>query len=224
MSHWLRSSIGKKVLMAASGLVLVGFVIAHLLGNLLIFAGPEALNEYAHHLRELGPILWLVRGVLVSAAVVHIITSIQVAHDNRAARPQPYRLHRSRETTLAARTMILSGLLVLAYLIYHLLHFTFRVTNPNISHAIDRLGHPNVYTMVVRSFQLPAISLAYIVAMTLLWLHLLHGIGSAFQSLGLNNERTLAVVKLGGRLMAAAIYLGYVSIPLAVLFGIITLP
>ena len=221
MTKWLRSSIGKKACMAVSGLLLLGFVIAHLLGNLLIFYGPDALNGYAHHLREWGPYLWLARGVLLLAVVVHIVTSIHVTLENRAARPQPYRVQRSRETTLAARTMMLSGLLVLAYLIYHLLHFTFRLTNPAVSQAIDPLGHPDVYAMVVRSFQVPAISLAYIVAMALLWFHVMHGIGSAFQTLGLNNARTLRAVSLGGRLLAAAIFLGYVSIPLAVLFGVI---
>ena len=223
MMAWCRSSIGKKILMAASGLLLLGFVITHLLGNLLIFAGPDALNDYAHHLRELGPLLWLARIFLLIAVAVHVVTSIQVTRENRAARPQPYRLTRSRETTLAARTMMLSGLLVLAYVIYHLLHFTFRVTNPNLSHAIDRFGHPNVYAMVVRSFQIPAVSLAYILGMTAVWFHLIHGIGSAFQTLGLNNKRTLAALQVGGRVLASLLYLGYVSIPLAVLFGVVTL-
>ncbi|MBI4597533.1 MAG: succinate dehydrogenase cytochrome b subunit [Candidatus Omnitrophica bacterium] len=220
---WYASSIGKKVLMAVSGLLLLGFVIAHLLGNLLIFAGPQALNDYARHLRELGPILWLARFFLIVTAIVHIYASIQVTRENRAARPHGYRRPRMRETSLAARTMMFSGLLVIVYLIYHLLHFTFRVTHPDISHGIDALGHPNVYAMVVRSFQLPAVSVAYLIGMTAVWMHLMHGIGSAFQTLGLTNERTLAALRLGGRLLAGVLYLGYVSIPLAVLFGVVSL-
>lgn len=207
--------------MAGSGLLLVGFVVGHVLGNLLAFAGRDALNDYAHHLRELGPLLWLVRAALLAAAVVHVVTSIHLSRENRAARPQRYKAQQFREATPASRSMLLSGLLLLAYIVYHLLHFTFRLTNPGISHAIDRFGHPDVYGMVVRSFQATAISLSYILAMALLWFHLMHGIGSAFQTLGLNNERTLRAVSLGGRVLAAAIFLGYASIPLAVLFRII---
>ena len=217
----LSCSIGKKVVMAASGLMLFGFVIAHLLGNLMIFSGPDALNGYAHHVRDFGPWLWLARGALLLALIAHVATSIQLSRENRAARPQPYRMSRYGETTLAARTMLLSGGLLLAYLMYHLLHFTFRVTNPELSHAIDRFGHAQVYAMVVRSFQIPAISFTYLLAMTLLWLHLMHGLGSAAQTLGLNNERTLRAVSLAGRAIALGIFAGYCSIPIGVLFGII---
>ena len=207
--------------MAVSGLVLVGFVIAHLLGNLLIYLGPEAINAYAKHLRDLGPLLWVARGVLLLAVIVHAETSVRLAIENRRARPQPYEAARHRETTLAARTMMASGLLLVAYLVYHLLHFTFRVTNPAISHATDALGRHDVYAMMVRSFQQPAISLAYILGMTVLCLHLGHGIGSVFQTLGLTNERTIPFATRAGRLLAFAIYLGYISIPLAVLLGLV---
>ena len=210
--------------MAVSGLVLVGFVIAHLLGNCLIYLGPEAINSYAQHLRDLGPLLWVARGVLLAAVVMHAATSVHLAIENRRARPQPYQVVRRRETTLAARTMMASGLLLIAYLVYHLLHFTFGATNPKISHVTDALGRHDVYTMMVLSFQQPAISLAYVLGMTVLCLHLGHGIGSVFQTLGLTTERTLPRITQIGRLVAIAIYLGYISIPFAVLLGLVAVP
>ena len=221
---WLKSSIGKKALMAVSGLLLVGFVIAHLLGNLLIYLGPEAINAYAQHLRDLGPLLWVARGALLAAVVMHAATSVHLAVENRRARPQPYQLVRRRETTLAARTMMASGLLLVAYLAYHLLHFTFGATNPTLSRVTDALGRHDVYAMMVLSFQQPAISLAYLLGMTALCLHLGHGIGSVFQTLGLTTERTLPRITRVGRLVALALYLGYISIPCAVLLGIVTMP
>jgi succinate dehydrogenase / fumarate reductase cytochrome b subunit len=218
---WLRSSIGKKALMAASGLMLIGFVVMHLLGNLLIFQGPDALNAYAKKLRDLGPILWVARGGLILAVIAHIVTSIQLSIENRRARPVRYAQQRSAETTLAARTMMLSGGLLLAYLVYHLLHFTFRVTNPGISHATDALGRHDVYAMVVQSFAHPAIVLVYLAGVAAACAHVSHGIASAFQTLGLNNERTLSVLTLLSRLFAALLFLGYASIPLAVSLGFI---
>lgn len=220
---WIRSSIGKKVLMAASGFVLLGFVVMHLLGNLLIYQGPEALNAYAHKLRELGPVLWAARAFLLAVLVVHVWTSIALTRENWKARPQRYAVQRTRETTLAARSMLISGVMVTAYLVYHLLHFTFRVTNPDISHAMDRFGHTDVYAMAVLSFQQPAITLAYIVGMAAVCLHLSHGIGSACQSLGLNDERTIPAVAFIGRLIAVVLFIGYTAIPLSVLAGLVTI-
>jgi len=218
---WLRSSIGKKALMAVSGLVLVGFIISHLLGNLLIFGGSEALNAYGAKLRHLGWGLWAARIFLIVMVAVHITTSVQLAVENRRARPQRYRMQRYAETTPAARAMLISGGLVLAYLVYHLLHFTFRVTNPEISHGVDALGRHDIYTMVVRSFQQAPIALAYIAGMAFVCLHLSHGVGSAFQTLGLTTERTIPVLSWISRLFALVVFLGYCSIPVAVWLGIV---
>lgn len=217
--NWLRSSIGKKVVMAASGLALVGFVIMHLLGNLLVFRGSDALDDYAEKLRHLGPLLWGARAFLLAAALLHIKTSMELAVENRRARPQGYRMKRDAETTPAARTMLVSGLLVLAYLVYHLLHFTFRVTNPDVSHVVDSQGRQSVYAMVVLSFRKPPIAFAYLAGMTLVCLHLSHGVASAFQTLGLTNERAITLLSWGSRLFAFVIFFGYVSIPCAVFFG-----
>jgi len=223
-SDWYTSSIGKKALMALSGLILLGFVIMHLLGNLLIFLGPNALNAYAVKLRHFGPWLWVARSLLLAAVVIHSITSIQLARENRAARPVRYRVYRPAVSGYAARTMMLSGVLVLAYIIYHLLHFTFRVTNPEISHGVDALGRRDVYSMVVLSFQQPLIFAIYVLGVGLLCLHLSHGIGSTCQSLGINRERTIARANQLGQAIALLLFLGYVSIPLAVLMGRVTIP
>jgi succinate dehydrogenase / fumarate reductase cytochrome b subunit len=216
---WVTSSIGKKVLMALTGGGLLGFVIAHLAGNLLIFAGPSALNAYALKLEHVGWGLWVARTGLFAALVVHILTSVRLSIENGRARSQPYARTETARTTLAARTMLMSGILLLAFVIYHLLHFTFRVTHPDISHGIDAMGRRDVYTMVVKSFQHLPISVAYLVGVGAVCMHISHGIGSMFQTLGLNNERTTALVSNAGRAAAALIFLGYSAIPLAALTG-----
>ena len=216
---WLKSSIGKKALMAVSGLMLVGFLISHLLGNLLIFRGPDALNAYAAKLRHYGALLWVARGVLLAAVVVHIITSMKLAVENRRARPQAYQVYGVKETNLARRTMVASGLLVLAYIVYHLLQFTFGVTNPAISHAVDSLGRHDVYAMVVGSFRQIPIVLTYVLGLALVSLHLSHGVASAFQTLGLTNDRTLPLLVVCSRLFALALFIGYSSIPAAIWLG-----
>lgn len=210
--------------MAVSGLLLLGFVIAHLLGNLLIYRGPEAINAYARKLRDLGPLLWAIRLGLLTALIVHVWTSILVSRENKKARPVPYRMTRSLTTSYAARTMLLSGVLVVAYLVYHLLHFTFRVAHPELSGATDALGHVDVYSMMVLSFQNPGISFAYLLGTALLCLHLSHGTASAFQTLGITSERTIPLVTHVSRLLALILFLGYLSIPAAVLLGVLTLP
>lgn len=218
---WFFSSIGKKVLMALSGLALFGFVVAHLAGNLLIFRGSDSLNAYAAKLEHLGPWLWVPRLGLLAALALHIWASALVTLENRRARPQAYARYRPSETTLAARTMMATGLLLLAFLVYHLLHFTFRVTHPAISHGLDALGRRDVYTMVVRSFQQPLLSLAYVLGVGAVCVHLSHGVASTCQTLGLNNERTLTLVSQAGTWTAVAIFLGYSAIPLAILLGMI---
>ncbi|MSR76625.1 MAG: succinate dehydrogenase cytochrome b subunit [Candidatus Omnitrophica bacterium] len=217
----LSSSIGRKVVMAVSGLALFGFVIIHMLGNLLIFAGPAALNGYAEKLESLGEILWVARIGLMVMVVLHIWSGLCLARENRQARPLGYLGKKNTRTTFAATTMAISGLLVLAYIIFHLLHFTFRVTHPQISHLLDADGRRDVYTLVVLSFHELPIALAYFVSMILLSLHLSHGFSSALQTLGIANESSLHGYEKMGRLIAAVIFLGYSSIPTACWLGII---
>lgn len=207
--------------MAVTGLLLMLFVIGHLLGNLCIFGGPDLLNSYAYHLASLGPLLWLIRMVLLVIVGLHILTAIQVTLENRRARPVPYRRVNPAVTTYAARTMALSGFIVLFYIIYHLLHFTFKVTHPEISHGLDPHGHKDVYRMVVLSFQDSRISLFYIFSTVLLCMHLSHGFKSLFQSLGLNSEKLNAKLTRLSTTIAVLIFIGYSSIPLTVLLGLI---
>ncbi len=219
-----RSSIEKKAVMAVTGLLLTGFVIAHLLGNLLIFLGPEALNAYAKKLKDALPLLWAARTALLGCLIVHVVTSIAVTRENRAARPIGYAVKRHAEATWAGRTMMLSGIALSAFLIFHLLHFTFRITHPSISHLVDAAGRHNVYAMVVLSFQQPVLCAAYVLAMALICLHLSHGMGSWLQSLGLATERTIPLVARASRLLALTIFVGYSAIPLAVLIGYVHVP
>lgn len=219
-----RSSVGKKAVMAVTGLLLLGFVIGHLAGNLLIFAGPDAFNAYAYKLKSLGPLLWVARISLLVIVLAHIVSSVMLTLENREARPVGYFRTTHVESTYASRTMMISGILIFAYIVYHLLHFTVRITNPDISYLITDSGHHDVYSMVVLSFSQWPISGVYLIAMFLLCSHLSHGISSAFQSLGLNDERTIPVSKWIGLVIAAAIFIGYVSIPLAVLLDYVTVP
>ncbi|MDP3919231.1 MAG: succinate dehydrogenase cytochrome b subunit [Candidatus Omnitrophota bacterium] len=219
-----KSSVGKKLLMAATGLMLFGFVVGHLLGNLQIFLGAKVLNEYAVHLLELGPLLWLMRGGLLTALILHIGLAVNLALENRKARPTGYSFRASVQTTYAARTMMVSGVIILAYVVYHLLHFTFRVTNPEISSLHDAAGHHDVYAMVVLSFKDPVISGVYILAQLLLASHLSHGFGSMFQSLGWICEGNEYCMKKVSLAIGALIGLGYISIPAAVLLNMLTVP
>lgn len=221
---FLKSSITKKALMAASGFMLVGFIVAHLAGNLTIFFGQGALNAYAAKLHHLGGLLWVARFILLGAVGLHIATAILLTQENRRARPVPYRGKGSSETTYAARTMAVSGIIVLSYIVYHLMHFTFRVTHPETYHLKDALGRDDVFSMVVLSFQNLPTSAVYIISIFLLCAHLSHGFSSMFQSLGLNDAKRIPLLKKAGLAFAALIFIGYASIPFAVLTGLIKAP
>jgi succinate dehydrogenase / fumarate reductase cytochrome b subunit len=218
------SSVGKKVLMAVTGLVLFGFVVGHLAGNLLIFAGPGALNAYGKKLLDLGPLLWAARLFLLANLVAHVGLAVALVRENRRARPVAYKSRSWRESSYAARTMMLSGVIVFAFIVYHLLHFTFRVTHPELAHLTDAAGRHDIYSMVVLSFRRPLLAGAYIAAMFLLALHLSHGLASLMQSLGLNRDGTKDCFKKAGALAAALVFLGYSAIPAAVLAGVVKLP
>ncbi len=215
-----RSSVGRKIIVAVTGLILILFVIGHLLGNLQIFLGPEWINGYAEHLRELGPLLWLVRAIMLVVVIVHIYYTIRLAIENRRARPARYKRKDTVKATLASRSMVLSGLILLAFIIYHILHFTIRATDPRFNTLpLDPLNHYDVYSMMIFGFQSPLVSGFYVLSMFLLALHLSHGASSFFQSLGLNNQKLTARLALGGRVFAWLLFLGYSSIPAAVLLG-----
>ncbi|MDO3376916.1 succinate dehydrogenase cytochrome b subunit [Geoalkalibacter halelectricus] len=217
------SSVGKKIAMAATGLILVLFVIVHLIGNTSIFAGPDGINAYAAALHSMGPIVWLFRLVMLAVFLLHIWLGLKLTLENKLARPVGYAQKQNIRTSYAAQIMIYSGLVLLLFTIYHLLHFTVRVTNPEISHFVDAAGRLDVYAMVVLSFQKFFITLTYVIAMVFLLLHLSHGIGSMFQSSGLNNARTLPTIQAAGKWIAIVLLVGYIAIPISIFVGIVKL-
>ncbi|MBC7793225.1 MAG: succinate dehydrogenase cytochrome b subunit, partial [Clostridia bacterium] len=188
-----------------------------------VFLGPEALNHYAAFLKSLGGLLWLARGILLVAVFAHIGSGIRLAYLNTKARPERYRVQKSMHTNLFAKTMALSGLTLLAFIVYHLLHFTFGVTNAETYGLEDSLGRHDVYAMVVGSFANPAISGVYVVSMALLGMHLSHGCSSFFQSLGLNHPKYNGLIQKVGPTLGILIFIGNAAMPVAVLLGLVTL-
>jgi succinate dehydrogenase / fumarate reductase cytochrome b subunit len=222
ISAFLHSSVGRKIIVALTGVILILFVVGHLLGNLQIFLGPEWINSYSQHLRDLGPLLWLIRIVLLATVILHIYFTILLAIENRRARPQRYRDRDYVKASWASRHMAVSGLVVLAFIVFHLLHFTARKFNPQFPLLqLDPLNRYDVYSMMVYGFQNIYVSIFYIVGLFLLTLHLTHGSSSFFQSLGLNNKKLTPRLALGGRIFAWLLFLGYTSIPVAVLLDFI---
>jgi len=220
VAGFYRSSVGKKIIVAVSGIILILFVIGHLLGNLQIFIGPDWINGYSEHLRDLGPLLWLIRIFLLATVITHIYVTIQLAIENRRARPQAYIDKHYVKATFASRHMVMSGLIVLAFIVYHLAHFTVRVTDHRFGLLkADPLGHYDVYSMMVYGFQNCYVSGFYVLGLFLLALHLSHGSSSFFQSLGLNDKKLTPRLALAGRIFAWLIFIGYTSIPIAILLG-----
>lgn len=229
MSAWIRlvrSTLGQKYLMAGSGLVLVTFVCGHLLGNLQFFLPPRVINRYAHFLQSNLELLWGVRLVLLALVMVHIWTALRLWALNRAARPEPYASPAPPYgSTLASRTMLLSGLMVAAFVVYHLLHYTVKVESLNGTpvpfHQLREpgTGHPDVFAMMVAGFRVWPVSLFYAVGIVLLCLHVSHGVAAMFQSLGLRNPVYAPGIQRLARGLAAVLLVGYLSIPAAVLLG-----
>ena len=214
--------VGKKVVMAVTGIVLVGFVIAHMLGNLKIFLGAQAIDTYAAFLRTMGEplfpysvLLWVVRIVLLTCVALHITAAVQLTRMSRAARPHGYDTKESIATTYAARTMRWSAVIVVLFIVYHLLHLTGGVVGWEPGQFRDL----SVYHNVVAGFSVWYVSLFYIVAMACLCLHLDHGIWSLLQTLGWNNARTTSKLKTLSRVVALAVFVGFISVPVAVLAG-----
>lgn len=210
------------MVVAITGVILILFVIGHLLGNLQIFLGPDWINGYSQHLRDLGPLLWLIRIFLLVTVIVHIYVTIRLAIDNRRARPEPYIDKEYVKATFASRHMVMSGLIVLAFIVYHLAHFTFRKTDARFPLLkLDPLNRYDVYSMMVYGFQNYFVSGFYILGLFLLALHLSHGSSSFFQSLGMNDKKLTPRLAFGGRVFAWLLFVGYISIPIAVLLGLV---
>jgi len=216
------SVIGKKVVMAVTGAVLILFVIAHMIGNLKIFSGPEEINAYSRFLREVGwpelaygQLLWIVRGVLFICAILHVTAATQLTLINRQARPVGYELRKNVETTWGAVTMRWGGVLLAVFIVFHLFHFTGGM----VGFQPGQFEHLMVYQNVVAGFSNVPIALFYIIAMGALCLHLDHGIWSMLQTLGwvnLDNTKSLRTVS---RILALIIFAGFISVPISVLAG-----
>jgi len=213
------SSLGKKFLMAITGAGLFLFVIGHLLGNLQIFLGPEAINRYGHFLQTTPEILWPARIGLLAFAGIHIWTSISLTLENRAARATRYEVKEVVDATLASRTMIWSGLIIFAFVAFHLAHYTLMVVHPEFRDLRDANGWHDIYRMMIIGFSNYWVSSFYVLGIGLLCIHLSHGASAMFQSLGLNNAAYEAVIDRLATVAAVVIFLGYISIPLAVLAG-----
>ena len=220
LSRAYRSSLGKKYVMAITGFLLFLFVIVHMLGNLQVYIGRDAMNAYAALLKSKPGLLWTARVGLFIIAVLHIVSALQLAAENRDARPQPY-AEGKPIASLASRTILVSGLIIFAFIVYHLMHFTLGVTNPDFMDLHDALGHHDVYGMVVEAFRNPLVSVFYIMSMGLLCLHLSHGVSSLFQSLGIRRRSTVAAFNRFAQISAIVIFVGNCSIPVSILAGVV---
>jgi len=205
--------------MAVTGLVLLGFVVGHMLGNLQIFIGQDQLNAYAAALQGTPALLWTARLGLLIVVGLHIWAAVVLTIDNRRARPEGYRKPGTIQATYASRTMRWSGIIVFAFIVYHILHFTAQVTDTSYRELVDEAGRHDVYGMVIAGFSNIWVSGFYIVSMLLLAMHLSHGISSMLQTVGLRNSGTRQMIGSISWLFAAIIFVGNISIPLAVLFG-----
>lgn len=211
-------SIGRKAVMAVTGMLMILFVVGHLLGNLSIFAGPDGINAYAVKLRELGPLLWAFRVVMVVAVVLHVILSIQITVENSAAKPTKYAVKKSLRATFASKNMIWTGVILGIFILVHLLQFTFHVT-PDVVVGEDSASRFDVYTMVLTSLSKPLITAGYVLALVCLFLHLSHGIQSTFQTMGWSNAKLLPEYGRWGKVVSGLFLIGYGSIPVLVLIG-----
>jgi succinate dehydrogenase / fumarate reductase cytochrome b subunit len=212
--NFFSTTVGKKAIMAISGVVLFGFVLVHLIGNLQIFLGPDVFNAYARSLRHLPALVWTTRVILLIMVTLHIWVSLQLAVRKSEARPISYSKHVSAGSMYASRTMYMSGPIIAAFVVYHLMQFTFGVGGTPFEHF-------DAYGNVINGFRVPIVSGFYVVAVALLCVHLRHGLWSIFQTLGFHHPRYMQRVKTAADLLALAIFLGFVSIPIAVVFRII---
>jgi succinate dehydrogenase / fumarate reductase cytochrome b subunit len=214
VSRFWHSSVGKKAVMAVTGLVMIGFLIIHVLGNLQVFSGPLKINEYSAALRRLGPLLWIARGGLIVALVLHVIAAYQLTRRMQTARPVGYAVQDPQVSTVAARTIRWGGVLLLVFVVLHLLHFTFGTLHP----AFD---HKDVYGNLVAGFQIWWVALLYVAAMVGLGLHLYHGTWSSIRTLGLTRPSGDPFKRRVAAVLAWALYLGFSIVPIAVLAGIV---
>ncbi len=221
MKELIKSSVGRKMIVAVSGQFMVLFVIVHVLGNSTVYFG--GLNAYAEKLHSLSLLVWKTRILMSIILVVHIFFSIHMTVENWRSKPGSYAVTKNLRSTFSSRNMIWTGAVIGTFLVFHLLHFTFQVINPAFAASanMDALGRPDVTLMVVSGFQHYLASFIYIASMVALLLHLFHGIQSSFQSLGINNERAMPFITKTGSVAAIILFLGYIAIPVVILIGLL---
>ena len=224
LNHIFNSSLGKKYIMAVTGFVLFLFVIGHLVGNLQIFLGPEAINRYGHFLQTNPELIWPARLFLLLMVGLHIWSAVKLSRENRAARPVAYAEYQPVGSSYASRTMLMSGLIVLVFVIYHLLHFTVQMQYVNLTGRsflgfVDPEKRHDIFKMMVVGFNNVWVSGFYVLGMALLCLHLSHGASSMFQSMGWKNQAYGPLLDRLAYWVAGLIFLGYCSIPVAILLG-----
>lgn len=211
-----RSSIGKKIVMAATGIIMIGFLISHMLGNLLVFGGARKINAYSAFLHGTGELLWVARLVLLVAVILHIVAAAQLTRRDYAARPDPYARRRVPQvSTLASRTIRFGGVLLLLFIPLHLLHFTTGTIQPVAFSPAD------VYANVVGGFRIWWVTLLYVVAMVALAGHLYHGAWSSFRTLGMTQASAQPLRHSVSALLAAVLWLGFTAIPVAIYLGLV---
>lgn len=219
VTSFLSSSIGRKWIVGLTGVALVGFVTGHMLGNLQIFLGQEAINKYAAALQSLGEFLWAIRLALLAIVVAHIYFTIQLTLENRRARPVKYAVSGYRASTTASRTMIVSGLILLCFIVFHLLHYTAHKVDPSFADLHDGKGRHDVYRMMILGFKNVWASGFYLVGVFLLCQHMGHGIASFAQTLGIKTKGLASFWTKLAPAWAWGVFLGYAAIPVAVLAG-----
>lgn len=244
LGNLFRSSVGRKFLMAVTGLVLVLFISGHLVGNLQIFAHPDRINGYAHFLQSLGPVLWLVRLGLLACVAIHVWAAITLWMENKAARgPEAYGVHKWLRAAVASRYMKHTGLIIALFIVYHILHFTVGAVQSGTFKAnlqeytmtseFHEFGLPlvakgtvvhDVYSMIYLGFSNPLVSLFYIVSMALLTVHLWHGVDSLFQTIGIRNEKWSCCLRKLVGIYCLVYFLGSIAIPGAILTKVIVPP
>lgn len=215
LAAFYRSTVGKKFFIATTGIILFLFVLLHMIGNLQIFLGPEKLNDYGKLLHYEPALLWLARAVLLLCVLTHFLAAVQLTVQNWGSRPMRYALRNYREADYAARTMIWTGPIVAAFIVYHLMHLTLGTVHPSFIPG-------DVYHNVVTGFQVWPVAAFYILANILLGVHLYHGLWSLFQTLGLNHPAYNRWRRVAAVALSALIVAGNVSIPLAVLAGVVS--
>ncbi len=230
ITNVFQSSVGKKYVMAVTGFLLFLFVVGHLAGNLQIFLGREAINRYGNFLQSNPELIWPARLVLLVMVGLHIWSAARVSLENKAARPVGYAVYQPLGSSYASRTMLVGGSVVFVFIIYHLLHYTAEVqflnlTGQNFAAFMEPLPgqmppeRHDIFKMMVVGFSQPLVAGFYVLGLALLCLHLSHGVSSMFQSLGWKNDAYRPCLDKAARVVAVLIFLGYSSIPVAILCG-----